>query len=183
MPVRVSVWSDDGTTELNSALLCESPACPEGGPSQTEGMACLSGSRNVLYTTNNGTAVDVWSMNLVNNQAPFLSAVPAGGQLAGLAVNGAGTLLYASGGSDIFSLSTLTSSPWAVTNSGQTTIDNTHDLGLGICAANTSCSYGGNIFTTDFRNGINLGINEYAPNPNLNQPLPSLGQAIPVGAE
>ena len=178
---QVSVWSDDGTSELNFALLCEDSSCPGGGGgSAGEGMACLSGSSNVLYTANNSSTIDVWNMNLVSNKADLLKGVSVGGGslLTGLGVNGIGTLLYASGGGDIFSLSPLSASPWLMVNSYQTTADTTHDLGVGTCAAGTSCTYGGNIFTTHFQH-TDLGMNEFAFNPNLNQMLPNLGEILP----
>jgi hypothetical protein len=169
---QIKVYSDSGTSELNPALL------GSGGGGGGEGVACLSGSKNVLYVANNSSAIQVYSMNLVNQQAPFLNAVTAGGGVAGLAVNGTGSLLYASGGSDIFSLTPLSASPWLMLNPGQTTLDTTHDLGLGICAPGVACAYGGNIFTTHFIFG-GLGVNEFAANPNLNLPLPPLGEILP----
>ncbi len=168
---QVKVYSDDGLLELNPALL-------SGGGGGGEGVACLSGSKNVLYVANNSSNIQVYSMNLVSNKAPFLNSVTAGGGLAGLAVNGTGSLLYASGGSDIFSLTPLSASPWLMLNSGQTTLATTHDVGVGICAPGVACTYGGNIFSTHFQH-TNLGMNEFAANPDLNQPLPGLGEILP----
>ena len=182
---QVKVYSDDGTMELNQALLCEAgdPGCTGGGGSAGEGMACVSGSRNLLYVANDSSNIDVYSMNLVNNKAPFLNPVStgAGSFDNGLAVNGTGSLLYAAsegGGGYILSLSIVPASPYLVLNPSQSTPATTHDLGLGICARDVFCGYGGNIFTTHF-GPVDLGMFEWAPN-NLNQHLVSQGEILPL---
>ena len=54
-----------------------------------------------------------------------------------------------------------------------------YDIALGICAAGTSCGYGGNVFTSYSQND-NAGVIEYSPNLNLGQTLPLLGQFLPA---
>jgi len=174
---QVTVWSDDGTTLLNPALL-------DGGGSG-EGIACISGSANVLYVVSL-FGISVYSMNLNSNgQAPFLNdlQVVLNGAVAGLAVNRTGTLLYAGeyNPGDILSFTPLPAFPWLMLNSAQTTTDSiAHDiaLGAGNCAPNVSCSYVGNLVSTHFQKP-NTGMFEYMPNLDRTQQLPFLGQFLP----
>ncbi len=172
----VTVWSDDGRTELNSQLTSD------GGGG--EGISCISGSTNVLYVADGGSSIKAYSMNLVGTHAPLLNSVAAcSSNTTGLAANGSGMLLYeASYGNPgcVSSMTPLPAFPWLVLNSGQNTIDNySHDVALGICAPGTSCGYGGNVFTSYFSHSI-AGVNEYTPNPNLNAQLPFVGQFLPA---
>jgi len=194
---QISVWSDSGAP-LNPSLLtgCPSNICPTGTFGGGEGMACICGSTDpnsvachstngsVLYVVDQSQYVHAFNMNLDSNgQADWITSVDTGnsGDVTDLAQNGTGTLLYASEYSPghIYSLSTVQGPPW-LTLTGQTTNDLVaHDIALGNGNCPPSlCPYLGNIVTSYFSKA-NTGINEYSPNLDLNQTLPSLGQLLP----
>ncbi len=175
---QVHVWSDDGTTSYTKTLL-------NGGGGGGEGIACVSGSTNVLYVANNGGDISAYSMNLVGGQATYLNKAPGCGHInSGLVADGSGMLLYQSGSGTPGCVSSMNISPgppYLTLNSGQNTTDRyAHDITIGNCAPGTSCGYGGMVLTTDYYDGPPYVVNEYSPNPNLNAPLPFVGLFLPT---
>ena len=170
---QIKVYPDaGGGTPLNATLL------GSGGGGGGEGVACLSGGANVLYVANNSGFIDVYSMNLINNRAPFQWAYQASGSIAGLATNT--MFLYAAEGNAIGSFTPLPSSPFLLEYNPPTSDSDSHDVWLGVCPPNVpSCGYGGYVFTTLFTpTGTNTGVREYMPD-SIGLTLPGPVQFLP----
>ncbi len=181
---QVSVWPDGGgSTAINQSFLSGCKDC-NGQGGGGEGISCLAGNVNLMYVANNTQYINVFNLTTGVWQAGVDTG--ASKEVAGLVANGTGSILYAGQyiPGNILSLTPIPTSPYLMVNQGQTTPDVTAAyvaLGSGDCPpypSDVPCSYEGNVFTA-FYQQPNTGVDEYMVNPNLNQPLPSLGQVLP----
>ena len=167
---QVEKWQDNGGKVLDSAFLKN---YPNGGGGGGEGVACLSGNMNVMYTANNLDVINTFDLTSGSYKPNNLS-LGVGTHIGALSINRAGTVLYAGqyhpAPGNIWSLTPLTSSPWVATlNSVSPPTGTSHDVALG----NGSPLLDGNVFGT-YTSASNTGVNEYDatlnPNPILGLP-------------
>ena len=153
---NIQEWSDDGSTRLSPNLL----AADGGGGG--EGIACLSGGANVLYTAHDTSAIEIYSMTLSGNppQLRHLRSFTASGIITGLANNT--MVLYAAENPDIGSFTPLPSSPYLTQYNANTMDNSSNNVALGVCPPNVQCGYAGNIFTTSY--ALDTGVLEFMPN-------------------
>jgi hypothetical protein len=161
---QVEVWADaGGTGPLLSNFLSGCPNCTGGGAGAGEGIACLAGSTNRLYIANATNWINTF--NATTGQYISHSEFNAGNgtNVAGMATNGAGLILYA-GQYVPGNILSLVPSPSGLTLEATTSDPITHDLAIAQCPAgsNGPCSYQGNVFSSLFLPG-DTGVNQYTP--------------------
>ena len=88
---QVQLWTDDGKTGHVAKFLT---GYPQGGTAGAgEGVSCLSGSANVMYTASAASA-SIGVYDLTNGAYMAFAGAFGGGNIASLSTNSAGTVLY-----------------------------------------------------------------------------------------
>jgi hypothetical protein len=160
---RIQLWSDDGT-KCNHNFIGK-------GAGTGEGVSCLSGSTNLMYTASAYyDYISVFDLTTGSSTGtPLGTTGNLGGIIYSLSANSAGTVVYAAvgGAGQIVGLAPVIppQSPW-LTSLYSVTTTNSHDAFVGL---------NGNVFATNVNDSNNTGVVEFDPTPVfLKQVLPGI---------
>ena len=138
-----------------------------GGGGGGEGLSCLSGSTNALYTVNQTNVINTFQLSTGNWIQPSFSDNST--DVISSVVVTAGKILYANQSTSPQGIYSLNASSTGVALGSLTTpVPTGGQVALGACPPNNpACGYAGNVFT-DFGAGTNTnsGINVYVAQPS-----------------
>ena len=149
-----------------------------GGGGGGEGLSCLAGSTNAIYTVNRTDVINTFQLSNGNWMGPSFSYSST--DVIGSVVVTAGKILYANQSTSPQGIYSLNASSTGVALGSLTTPVPTGDeVALGACPPNNPCGYAGNVFTDAAANpNTNSGINVYVAQPSADITLtPALSTA------
>jgi hypothetical protein len=149
---QVEIWPDTGgSSSLTTAFLTGGPSGRGGG----EGIACVHGNSNVMYVSDNGS--DVLAFNL-SSGAYIGPAFSGGSEITGMAINGAGNIIYAADYGDGAVWTLVPNGPYSLSPYAAETLVSAgaHDVALGT----SPTALAGDVFTSYFDNP-NTGASQF----------------------
>ena len=172
---QVEVWPDagnymNGLTVLNANFLNPPTCTGTGQGGGGEGLSCVAGSTNRLYTVTRGPSINTF--NLTNGCFVSQFQNNSSDEIGVITVEGAGHILYAGQGNvaqqGIYSLN---ASSAGVSLGAYTLAPLAGSVALGTCpATNPDCGNAGSVFA-DYGPTMDSGINEYMASGNADMML------------